>query len=49
MVLSVRSKVKETQEGIAIEGAAYNDMTDDGLILRRLTKTHHTLSHAECA
>ena len=30
---------------VGVEGTPNSDMTDGGMILRRLTKTHHTLSH----
>ena len=38
----------EDEENIGengVEGTPNSDMTDGGMILRRLTKTHHTLSH----
>ena len=42
-------EVEEKTGGNGAKGTPNNDMTDEGVILRRLTKTHHTLSHAECA
>ena len=34
---------EENIGGIGVEGTPNNDMTCEGMILRRLTKTHHTL------
>ena len=36
---------EENTGGNGVEGSPNNDMTDEGMVLRRLTKTHHTLSN----